>query len=182
MNYYYKADSLYFHMAWWSIKLSNQSCAAMSHFRNFPRLLFPVKLCFYPPLFLMIPAKTSFSFSDNLRSCLASSQFPEAWAHTEMKPVTKGTGYSTGTCDRSFCSFKSRSVSTERDFLSHWLIHICRRLVALSLNSSWWRILLEILLTCESASIREQSKVPITCSRVYELINPSRCPQIPVHP
>ena len=116
MNYYYKADSLYSHMAWWSIKLSNQSWAAMSHLHNFPRLLLPVKLSFYPTLYLMIPATTLFSFSDNLRSCLGSSQFPEAWAHTEMKPVTKGTEYSTGSCDRCFCSFKNRSVSTERDF------------------------------------------------------------------
>lgn len=37
------------------------------------------------------------------------------------------------------------------------------------------------LLTCESASIREQSKVPVICSRIHELISPSRSPQIPIH-
>ena len=40
---------------------------------------------------------------------------------------------------------------------------------------------LKNILTCESASIREHSKVPITCSRIHKLISPSRSPQIPIH-
>ena len=146
MNYC-KADSLYSHIAWWSIKLSNYSWAAMSHLHNFLRLLSPVNLCFYPTLYLNTVSHDS---SDNLiflfkqsRVFLAPATFlkHELTLKWSLLPREQCTALA-AVIDASAASRAGPSQQRE----SLWVIGLysyCRHLVALSFNSRWWRILFE---------------------------------------
>lgn len=146
MNYC-KADSLFSHIAWWSIKLSNYSWVAMSHLHNFLWLLSPVNLCFCPTLYLntisWFQRQPYFSFSNNLGTfslpaCLLKHELTLKWSLLPREQCTAlGAVIDASAASRAGLSQQRESL------LVIGLYSYCRHLVALSFNSRWWRILFE---------------------------------------